>query len=634
MSVLALDDRLNPIYAGLQEVREIFHADGKLSDSNQKLDETLKLLAIHFCGHNGTLDNEHYQTCLDEKTFTVQKLQLLFEAVINSDSFRTAEGSSLFEHSPKLAFSDDDSVVVYKLFKTLEFFGENQTGDEPIDFVNEAFGHFVRDNFRSNTEDAQYMTPQEVVEFMVEIALSLVPNSEDKELVVMDPSCGVGSFLASFCRRYNLPAKYVAQDKVERMARLTAANFEFSETSDFEIHVGNSLYDGAAIDVWNSKVDLILTNPPFGAKFDQDDIRTKCKANLPVYANANGLPRSVDSELAFIERYIGLLRPGGVCLVVVPDGVISAKGAAAFARTSLLRQAKVLGVVELPAVTFAQAGTRTKTSILIFRKNGPDNFDQKIFVGEAKSVGFEVSKRKGVPVKRHTGNNDLLTLLKDWRNVGDEPFSDLGRWIEANLQKKDAWTPRALMFEKATLEKGAAMGLVPMNEIASLAGKRKSTHYKKGAYFISVLHVIGEGLLDVTSLLQYEPITPGKPVNVGEVLVSRINPRIPRVLVVPDLPGQIICSSEFEVLVPHESVSPYHLAYSLLTPLAQQQLQSLTAGTSASHSRIKPGKIIDIQVPWPSDKAMKLEMAAHEKDLRSVFRHMWSMSERRKSLDT
>ena len=83
----------------------------------------------------------------------------------------------------------------------------------------------------------------------------------------------------------------------------------------------------------------------------------------------------------------------------------------------------------------------------------------------------------------------------------------------------------------------------------------------------------------------------------GEVIISRINPRIPRATVVPELGRPLLCSSEFEVIKPKEAVSPYLLCFFLLSPSVQVQIQSLTAGTSASHSRIKPGRILDVLVP-------------------------------------
>ena len=121
--------------------------------------------------------------------------------------------------------------------------------------------------------------------------------------------------------------------------------------------------------------------------------------------------------------------------------------------------------------------------------------------------------------------------------------------------------------------------------------------HSAGSQFISVLHVIGEGILDIPGIRAYRPITPGFPVMPGEVILARINPRIPRVAVVPDLGCTLLCSSEYEILRPKPGISPYLLVFLLLCPVVQKQIQSLTAGTSASHSRVKPRRVYEVLVP-------------------------------------
>ena len=77
---------------------------------------------------------------------------------------------------------------------------------------------------------------------------------------------------------------------------------------------------------------------------------------------------------------------------------------------------------------------------------------------------------------------------------------------------------------------------------------------------------------------QIHPLTPGLPVEAGEVLLSKINPRIPRVIVAPALGQTMLCSSEFEVMRPKGQWDSYTIAYLLLSPEVQKQVQSLTSG--------------------------------------------------------
>ena len=63
--------------------------------------------------------------------------------------------------------------------------------------------------------------------------------------------------------------------------------------------------------------------------------------------------------------------------------------------------------------------------------------------------------------------------------------------------------------------------------------------------------------------------TPGIPISPGELLAARINPRIPRVCVVPDIGLNMLCSSEFEVMRVKSRTDTYMLAYLLQTKAVQ-----------------------------------------------------------------
>src|SRR5690606_8817239 len=74
----------------------------------------------------------------------------------------------------------------------------------------------------------------------------------------------------------------------------------------------------------------------------------------------------------------------------------------------------LLSIIELPTVTFAQAGTRTKTSILHLKKSPPD-LTGHVFIGRSLDLGFEVSTRKGATIKVLKGENDLPQLAKAYQ---------------------------------------------------------------------------------------------------------------------------------------------------------------------------------------------------------------------------
>jgi hypothetical protein len=110
------------------------------------------------------------------------------------------------------------------------------------------------------------------------------------------------------------------------------------------------------------------------------------------------------------------------------------------------------------------------------------------------------------------------------------------------------------------------------------------------------------------------------PVKPGEILFSRINPRIPRVLVVPKLEGEILCSTEFEVMKAKPGYDPYLVCFLLLTPVVQREILLKTSGTSASHNRIKTRELGNLSLPQVGDGSPLIKIAkSYEQAVSKMF---------------
>ena len=641
------------IYRSLRQIRETFHREGRISDSNAKLDETVKFIMVHFGYSKGLVSTDDYKKLCARQSFTVNLLNDVFTTMANNAVFYRTGIGSIFGETPTTVFREGDESIAFDLFTIAgRAFTVQSSEGNSIDVLNEAFGHHVRDNFRNHIEDAQYMTPIEVVDFMVDMAIHKISSccrDTRENFTVVDPSCGVGSFLTrwriawrkAFHDDGRNKLQCLGQDKVERMVRLTAVNFLLSGSGHDDVYLGNSIEDSSPIGKYNGSIDLILTNPPFGARFPVDNLRKASSKSTPFFAKCSSVSKAVNSEILFLDRYLTMLKPGGVCLAIVPDGVISAKGASALVRQHLTRNAEILGIVELPPVAFAQAGTRTKTAILAFQKNASPKRTYPVFFAEASDLGFQVSKRKGVPIRKKKGVNQLPDVFQSFilpanENAGMIETPVRASWSRVAPSELGAWTPRVMLFDVKSLGHRVPYELLPVKEFVVSPRRRRAQAYTEKHYFISVLHVVGEGVLDLSGIRRYQPITPGLPVEPGEVLVSRINPRIPRVTVVPNLERKMLCSSEFEVLAPNPGVSPYLLAFLLLCPMVQEQIQAFTAGTSASHSRIKPGKIYDVLLPNLGDvkvEEVESKIRAYEKACISILSSLVEMERVRNAIE-
>ena len=226
----------------------------------------------------------------------------------------------------------------------------------------------------------QYLTPPEITRFMVEAGFhALTPEARGRLLnpnlpkdagVILDPSCGVGSFLAETIRfahgamrhSYKTPevnrwlGRFVGQhvvgiDKSDRMLRLAMINLGLFGAKAANLKLANSLAKrGVESDFCSSlegKVELILTNPPFGASFSGDD--------LEGFVMGHGRARA-ESEVLFLERYVDWLMPGGVVASVVPDSILVNRNAFADLRRWLFDRCSVDAVFSLPPVTFGATG--------------------------------------------------------------------------------------------------------------------------------------------------------------------------------------------------------------------------------------------------------------------------------------
>ena len=576
------------------KVRDLYHSVGKISDANQKLEEYVKLFSVHYGVRVGIISKINFAELNEPDTFSVSRLNYAFQKVASSDKFQFSDGTPIFGYAPKLNLDTDEAALCYAIFISLKEIGELAPAlHAKNDFISTFFGLFVRDNFRNHIEDAQYMTPPEVVEFMCELGLFLTKRNDD--LRVCDPTCGVGSFLSAFANNAHvkdIKLKLIGQDKSHRMTMLTAFNAIFSDIANFEVFTGNTVYDKSDLAKYSGKIDLILTNPPFSAKISKDDLEKRSKKSLPFFSSQKPLPKHVDSEIAFLDRYMELLSPGGVCLVVLPEGALSGGGLSHLIRKYLIQNSELLAVINLPSTTFALAGTRTKTCIVVFRKheNTKDIVASETLFGNVKSLGFDLATRKGVPKKiKLKTENQLPSLLESF--ISKYPLNNISAF-KSNFVEDD-WSPAKQIIGTQTVGSGSN---IKISDVVFAKVKKKSANYEEGKVFISVLHVVSIVQLDYMELYSYKPITAGQVVEPGEVLVSRINPRIPRVLVVPDFGVPTLCSAEFEILKPLDNICPYKLAFWLIQPDTWSQIEALATGTSSSHARIKREQIYDIRL--------------------------------------
>jgi type I restriction-modification system DNA methylase subunit len=265
-------------YEILSELREEFHKVGRLDDSNSKLDEIVKLIVLGYSEavKGVKFDLKFVKNFALEKygddTQIAQAVRDLFESCIQDDMFKNNDGTNIFGSNPMLNIQPSENLFAQKLINEIskiDFLQLVNLGTySDFDIFNECFGHFVRENFRNNKEDAQYMTPAEISEPIIEMVFNDIIKdgnfierliSDESDFIVMDPTCGVGTLLIEAIKYitkivdeteldehtknriiHKIKSKGVfGQDKVDRMVRLSKINMLLINAEVSNINTGN-----------------------------------------------------------------------------------------------------------------------------------------------------------------------------------------------------------------------------------------------------------------------------------------------------------------------------------------------------------------------------------------------------------
>lgn len=487
-----------------------------------------------------------------------------------------------------------------------------------VDAVGTAFDVFLRGRFEHAGGLGTYLTPDSVVRMMAKIGFELVdPFAVDSDGVVMgDPCCGSGRFLVGMLeearsRNPTISASLLGKSvmgadqsaSAVAMARVNMLAYGLSYPEIFTVE--DSIVD-PGIDRLRGRMQLILTNPPFGdGKYDSPEGIRRTSATFA----GLGPKQRIDPSLAFVSRCIDLLAPQGVVGIVLPDGV--ADGALMrrllLDDRQLLASAAIEGVVSLPSATFAPAGTTAKTSVLFIRKGEPRN--RHVFMARAEHVGHVMKKGSVAP---DPDGDDLPAI---GAAIADE-LAGNGRSIDADVLTLEADTLDSLdassidMDAVAARETLSSSGGAPLSSILSVVRKRRSS-VRDDLPFISVLHLDELGNIDWQQAMTYRPTTPGVIARGGQVIVSLLNPAKFRAAVIPESFDEVQISAEFGVY--SSSIDSYAALALLQHPLVRSQIAPMGRGTSSSRRRVDAADVLGLIGPaFDEDWVDKTGRHVHE----------------------
>lgn len=292
--------------------------------------------------------------------------------------------------------------------------------DEVYDMMNSMQASDVRGDvyeyllskIAQSGRNGQFRTPRHIIKMMVEL---MAPKADD---VICDPACGTSGFLvaAGDYLKENLKEE-IFFDKVKKdhymnhmfygydmdrtMLRIGAMNMMTHGVDSPFIEYRDSLSDQNPD---KAKYSLILANPPFKGSLDYDtvsaDLLKTCKTKK--------------TELLFLALFLRMLKVGGRCACIVPDGVLFGSSTAHKAiRKAIIEENKLDAIISMPSGVFKPyAGV--STAVMIFTKTGHGGTDNVWFY-DMKADGFSLDDKRS-----KVEENDIPDIIARFKNLDAE----------------------------------------------------------------------------------------------------------------------------------------------------------------------------------------------------------------------
>lgn len=260
-------------------------------------------------------------------------------------------------------------------------------------------------------KNGQFRTPRHIIKMIVEL---VKPNLDDE---ICDPAMGSAGFL---CAATQYISDNYASDlmKTENRKKFNTSMFTGFDTDQTMLRIGamNMMLHGVeeANIAWQDSLSedntcrerfsLILANPPFAGSLDKESI----SKDLLVTTN------TTKTELLFISLFVHMLRVGGRCASVVPNGVLSNNSNAHLAiRKELVDNQRLEAVICVPSGVFLPY-SGVSTAILIFTKTNHGGTD-KVWFYNMKADGLSLD-----PARTPVDENDIPDIIKRFNDPKGE----------------------------------------------------------------------------------------------------------------------------------------------------------------------------------------------------------------------
>ena len=259
--------------------------------------------------------------------------------------------------------------------------------------------------------NGQFRTPRHIIDMIVRL---MKPTPQD---VIVDPAAGSAGFLVSsqaFLRE-NHADLFLVQglkehfnnnmfygfDMDRTMLRIGAMNMMLHGVDNPNIEYKDSLSEA---NTDKDKFSLVLANPPFKGSLDYEQVS----------ADLLKVTKTKKTELLFLALFLRILKTGGRCASIVPDGVLfGSTGGHKSIRKEIVENHKLEAIISMPSGVFKPyAGV--STAIMIFTKTGTGGTD-KVWFYDMKADGYSLDDKRN-PIEA----NDINDIVERFSNLDKE----------------------------------------------------------------------------------------------------------------------------------------------------------------------------------------------------------------------
>lgn len=475
-----------------------------------------------------------------------------------------------------------------QIVKELEKYNLSATSD---DVKGIAFEHFLGTTFRG--ELGQFFTPRTIVDFMVEVLdpqegeticdptcgsggfliksfeyvrdkiekdvenykkeLKAQFFNEDYEKLSEKEQIEVNEKYSEILKKLNsdinVPNKsYSKQTDAEKSRRIsklsssciygTDANPRMARTSKMNMimhgdgHGGVHHHDGLinVNGIFENRFDVILTNPPFGARIEKDyklseTDRFYDEDKLKEYEKRYGddcikqikeLNKAIDdgqkildrfdlgkvsglTEVLFMERCLNLLKPGGRMGIVLPEGVLNNSNLQKV-RDFFESRAKILLITSIPQDVFIASGATIKPSLLFFKKFTKE--EEKQYNDIVNQVKKEIDKKYKIEILEIDNqlSNDKKAHQKALKEIGKRKEKEFETTGQEKIKELFDYQIPIVQVEKAGI---TTTGAKCENELEDVSKEFKNYRDLKGLWTVNKPNISykinGEELIRITN---------------------------------------------------------------------------------------------------------------------------------------